>query len=111
MTRARMRPVHSEPKRILSIRMTSMPFPTCLSVLVQQGGVSHFLAGDTTYTQEFLIDRKADGVSPDKGQTLSTIDKIHEYAKLEQTVYLPTHDPSSVLRLEKTQVIDTHLQP
>lgn len=79
--------------------------PDHVSVIVQQDGVSYFLAGDTTYTEQLLIDRQVDGVSPDRSQALSTIDKILKYATLEQTVYLPTHDPSSVQRLEKAQVI------
>jgi glyoxylase-like metal-dependent hydrolase (beta-lactamase superfamily II) len=91
--------------RDVMIVPTSGHTPNHVSVIVRQGGVSYFLAGDTTYTQENLVDRQVDGVSPNKHRTLNSIDKILEYAKLERTVYLPTHDPSSKLRLEKTQVI------
>ena len=78
--------------------------PSHVSVIVRQDGVSYFLAGDTTYTEEFLINRQVDGVSPNKSRSLRTIDQILKYITLEHTVYLPTHDPSSIQRLARTQI-------
>jgi glyoxylase-like metal-dependent hydrolase (beta-lactamase superfamily II) len=79
--------------------------PNHVSVIVRQDGVSYFLAGDTTYTEQILIDRQVDGVSPNKSRALSTINRIINYTTLERTVYLPTHDPNSMQRLAKIQAI------
>lgn len=78
--------------------------PNHVSVIVWQDGVSFFLAGDTTYSEQFLLDRQVDGVSPNKSRSLRTIDQILKYITLERTVYLPTHDPGAMQRLEKAQV-------
>lgn len=77
--------------------------PGHVSVIVKADGISYFLAGDTSYTEELLLERKADGVSPDKSTTIETIDAILDFARTEPTVYLPSHDPQSVERLEQRQ--------
>lgn len=46
-------------------------------------GVSYVLAGDTSSTEDLLVSRTPNEVSP------------------RPTVYLPTHDPESVTRLAK----------
>jgi N-acyl homoserine lactone hydrolase len=76
-----------------------------VSVIVQQEGISYFLAGDTTYAEATLRQRQVDGVSPDKKRALQTIDKILEYAGREPMVYLPAHDPATIQRLESRQVL------
>lgn len=79
--------------------------PGHVSVIARQNGISYFLAGDTSYTEQLLIDRRVDGVSPNGSLALRTIDKILKFATLESTVYLPSHDPSSVQRLEKARLV------
>ncbi len=69
------------------------------SVLVVDGGTSYFLAGDATYTQQALLEHQVDGVSSSKADAQRTFEKILEYAKAHPTVYLPTHDPESLQRL------------
>lgn len=62
-----------------------------------------FLAGDTSYSEELLRERHADGVSPDAEVATQTMDHILRYAEAEPTVYLPTHDPRSAERLKHRQ--------
>lgn len=75
--------------------------PHHISVIVKGAEFDYFLAGDTSYTQQLLLDKKVDGVSPDEEISLTTIRKIIEYSKNHPTVYLPSHDPESEERLEK----------
>jgi len=76
-----------------------------VSVIVEDEGISFFLAGDTTYAEATLRQRQVDGVSPDKNLALQTIDRISKYAGREPMVYLPTHDPATIQRLESRQVL------
>ena len=73
--------------------------PGHVSVVVVDGDVNYFLAGDTTYTQQLLVDLEVDGVSPSEAVSLQTMQRIVQYARSQPTVYLPTHDPESGNRL------------
>jgi glyoxylase-like metal-dependent hydrolase (beta-lactamase superfamily II) len=73
--------------------------PGHVSVIVVDGDVSYFLAGDATYTEQALLEQKVDGVSPNKAEALRTLEKIFAYARSRPTVYLPSHDPQSMRRL------------
>ncbi len=80
--------------------------PAHVSVIVRAGGVNWFLAGDTSYTERLLIERKPDGVSPRASVAVNTLGMIAELARREPTVYLPTHDPESAGRLAGARVLD-----
>jgi glyoxylase-like metal-dependent hydrolase (beta-lactamase superfamily II) len=73
--------------------------PGHVSVIAVDGDVSYFLAGDTTYTQQSLVEGRVDGVSPSAAVSLRTMRTIVRYALNQPTVYLPTHDPGSGDRL------------
>ena len=73
--------------------------PGHVSVVVEDGDVNYFLAGDATYTQQSLIDEQVDGVSPSEAVSLETMQKIVRYARSQPMVYLPAHDPESGNRL------------
>ncbi len=75
------------------------------SVIVQQDGLAYFLAGDTSYTQQGLLESWVDGVSPSKQTALDTLRRIREFAKHTPTVYLPAHDPEAKARLETRQTV------
>jgi len=79
--------------------------PGHVSVIVVDGNISHFLAGDTSYTQQFLVEKKVDGVSPSVALSMRTIQTILRYAQDSPTVYLPAHDPESAKRLETVETI------
>jgi N-acyl homoserine lactone hydrolase len=76
-----------------------------LSVVVLDGDVAIFLAGDTSYNQQLMLKRKVDGVSPDEAVARSTLDAIIELATKRPTIYLPTHDPLSAERLSRRQIV------
>ena len=73
--------------------------PGHVSVVVVDGDVNYFLAGDTTYTQQSLVEEQVDGVSPSEAVSLQTMRRIVQYARSQPTVYLPAHDPESGDRL------------
>ena len=79
--------------------------PGHVSVIVDDGEVSLFLAGDTSYTQDALLKKQADGVSPSESQALATLETILRYAEGRRMVYLPTHDPESVKRLGRRDLL------
>lgn len=59
-----------------------------------------FLAGDTSYTQALLLDRKLDGVSSNGQVSHLTMDRILSFAHEQPLVYLPSHDPDAENRLK-----------
>ena len=73
--------------------------PHHLSVLVRDGDLSYILAGDTSYTENFMLKQVADGISPNPAITRQTLGQIRTYAQSTPTVYLPSHDPDSAKRL------------
>jgi N-acyl homoserine lactone hydrolase len=73
--------------------------PAHVSVLVQ-GSPSVLLAGDTSYTEGLLLEGKVDGVSPDEEVSRATLSRIRDLGREFPLVYLPSHDPESVARLE-----------
>lgn len=79
--------------------------PNHTSVIVKIDEISYFLAGDTSYTQDLLLEKHPDGVSPNPEIARQTIDKILQYSKSEPTVYLPTHDPYSEDRLKNRKLL------
>jgi N-acyl homoserine lactone hydrolase len=78
--------------------------PHHISVVVC-GSPLLFLAGDTSYNQQLLIAGKVDGVSPDENVARATLAKIAALAKAQPLVYLPSHDPESVERLQNLSVL------
>ncbi|MEP6896763.1 MAG: N-acyl homoserine lactonase family protein [Chloroflexota bacterium] len=79
--------------------------PAHVSVIVTLEDINYFLAGDTSYTEENLLRKIPDGVSPDPNQAVDTMQKILSFAKQRPTVYLPSHDPNSELRLKNRQTL------
>jgi len=79
--------------------------PAHVSVVVEMEDVHYFLAGDTSYSEQNLLNKVADGVSPDPNQAIRTMQNILDFAKQRPTVYLPSHDPNSALRLKNMQII------
>jgi glyoxylase-like metal-dependent hydrolase (beta-lactamase superfamily II) len=72
--------------------------PWHVSVLVQSAP-SVLLAGDTSYSQDLLLENKVDGVSPDERVSRETLGRIRELARERPLIYCPSHDPESANRL------------
>jgi N-acyl homoserine lactone hydrolase len=78
--------------------------PHHVSVIVDCGDLTIFLAGDATYSEAQLLGRWADGVSPQPKVQLQTLETIERFLDARPTVYLPSHDPASAKRLRARQV-------
>src|ERR1700759_5289575 len=79
--------------------------PDHVSVVVC-GAPSFFLAGDTSYNQQLMLEGKVDGGGPDEAISRGTLGKIVALAKERPLVYLPAHDPESEERLAGELVIE-----
>jgi N-acyl homoserine lactone hydrolase len=88
------------------IRIVPTPGHTLdhVSVIVD-GSPALFLAGDTSYTQQLLLARKVDGVSPNAQLALQTMDRIQGLARERPLVYLPSHDPEAEDRLHRMSTL------
>jgi N-acyl homoserine lactone hydrolase len=74
--------------------------PGHVSVVLDEGDQVVFFAGDTSYSEELLVDDALDGVAPDPRAARESMARIRELAEQRPTVYLPTHDPGAAERLE-----------
>jgi glyoxylase-like metal-dependent hydrolase (beta-lactamase superfamily II) len=70
-----------------------------VSILVQEGDTTLFLAGDASYNENLMLAGRVDGVSPDERTSSASLAAIRSFAQTSPTVYLPTHDPQSATRL------------
>lgn len=77
-----------------------------VSVLVQDEGITYFLAGDTSYDEHLMLSGGIDGVSADDDIASATLGAIRQLGRDHQTVYLPTHDPESSARLAGRQFVN-----
>jgi glyoxylase-like metal-dependent hydrolase (beta-lactamase superfamily II) len=76
-----------------------------VSVVLQDSDLTYFFAGDASYTQQLMMERKVDGVAPDEQEARQTLQRINQFTHETPTVYLPSHDPQSGERLaNKTTV-------
>jgi N-acyl homoserine lactone hydrolase len=76
--------------------------PGHVSVLCLDDDGRHvLLAGDATDTLEQLHARRPDAVGPDPKVHVDTLERILAHAREHPVVYLPSHDPESVARLEQ----------
>ena len=76
-----------------------------LSLAVDDGDRIVILAGDASYTEADMIAGHVDGVSGDERVARATLRKLRDLAIRRSTVYLPTHDPDSALRLARRPAI------
>jgi glyoxylase-like metal-dependent hydrolase (beta-lactamase superfamily II) len=81
-----------------------------ISVLVRDDDLTYLLAGDASYTEELMCAGKVDGVSPDERMARATLATIRRLADDGRTIYLPTHDPDSAVRLASRRVVSRDLQ-
>jgi N-acyl homoserine lactone hydrolase len=69
-------------------------------VCVDDDGHHVLLAGDASDTLEQLHARRPDAVAPKPSVSVQTMDAILAHGRSHPTVFLPSHDPESVARLE-----------
>lgn len=69
------------------------------SVLLRHEGRAYLFAGDTSFSQQQLVDEGIAGICADFGQARQTYRRIKAFARETPLVYLPSHDPDSARRL------------
>jgi N-acyl homoserine lactone hydrolase len=79
--------------------------PAHVSVVVQDGSDTIFLAGDASYTQGLMLQQRVDGVSPDEAVARETLRKVRNFVLQQPTVYVTAHDPESGVRFAKREVV------
>jgi len=77
-----------------------------LSIVVQDAGTTIFLAGDTSYDERLMLTGRIDGVSADDDVASATLDAIRRLTRTGPTIYLPTHDPESAIRLAERRLVN-----
>jgi glyoxylase-like metal-dependent hydrolase (beta-lactamase superfamily II) len=70
-----------------------------LSVIMQEDEHALFFAGDTSYTQQLMLEQVIDGVTSYEALYQQTARQIRSYVQATPTIYLPSHDPASAQRL------------
>jgi N-acyl homoserine lactone hydrolase len=70
-----------------------------IAVVVVEADHHVLLAGDSAYAQQQLLDLHPDGVSLSARRAVASMRTILEHARLHPTVFLPSHDPGSQVRL------------
>jgi N-acyl homoserine lactone hydrolase len=80
--------------------------PGQVAVLVDEGDHTVFLAGDSSYTQDAMLRGAVDGVGPDEDAERLTHERIRSYAAATPTVYLPSHDPETAIRLAERRPVE-----
>jgi glyoxylase-like metal-dependent hydrolase (beta-lactamase superfamily II) len=63
------------------------------------------LAGDATDTLEQLREVRADAIAPKPAVSRTTMRTILAHARDHPTVYLPSHDPESIARLQEARTL------
>lgn len=77
-----------------------------LSVSVSLPEFEVVLAGDLSYTQEALLSDRLDGVAPDARLAHRTLHTMRRHVGLRPTIYLPSHDPNSAIRLARLGFVE-----
>jgi glyoxylase-like metal-dependent hydrolase (beta-lactamase superfamily II) len=85
--------------------------PGHVSVIVREENRTFFLAGDTSYTLDSLMNSVPDGLTPAPRRTTRTQEQIRDFAAQEPTVYLPSHDPESETRLHRREALAIRSEP
>ena len=76
-----------------------------LSVIVEDGDKTVFIAGDASYNEETMLAGAVDGVSDDEAQASATLAAIQAFAEARPTIYLPAHDPQAARRLAERRPV------
>lgn len=82
-----------------------------LSVVVMDEGVTYVIAGDASYTEEDMVAGHVDGVSANDAVARATLHALKRLAADQPTLYLPTHDPESRVRLSNRRMVTLSLHP
>ncbi|MEM7658531.1 MAG: N-acyl homoserine lactonase family protein [Bacteroidota bacterium] len=76
------------------------------SVILRGEKINLFFAGDATFTQTQLLQKKVAGICADKQAARKTIESIRAFGAESPMVFLPSHDPESAKRLKNLEVFE-----
>ena len=79
-----------------------------VAVAIADGDAVVFLAGDSSYTEQLMVQGVVDGVSGSDDEALQTLQCIRSFASEQRVVYLPSHDPGSLDRLRNRTPVNVH---
>lgn len=79
--------------------------PAHVSVVLDEGERSILFAGDASYTEALMVKGAIDGIAPDERQARDTLERIREFTRRREVVYLPAHDPQAFERLESRRPV------
>ncbi|HEX8120218.1 MAG TPA: N-acyl homoserine lactonase family protein [Solirubrobacteraceae bacterium] len=84
------------------VRIVPTPGHTAdhVSVVVEDGERTLFIAGDASYREDLMREGVADGVTQSPETHLATLARIRAFVDEHSAIYLPTHDPESGARLD-----------
>jgi glyoxylase-like metal-dependent hydrolase (beta-lactamase superfamily II) len=74
-------------------------------VIAKFDGIHYMIHGDVTYTDEALRRNELSVVYEDKNLAKETLEKVREFIKENDTVYLSTHTPEGVTSLEQKLIM------
>ncbi|MEO1049377.1 MAG: N-acyl homoserine lactonase family protein [Bacteroidota bacterium] len=75
------------------------------SVLLRAKDFDIMFAGDVTFSQDQLLNRKLAGIAVDLKKSKASIAQVLEHAQDKPCIYLPSHDPLSAQRLINKEFI------
>jgi N-acyl homoserine lactone hydrolase len=76
-----------------------------LSVVVEDGDKTVFIAGDASYNEGTMLKGTLDGVSDDEAQAAATLAGVQAFVQAQPTIYLPAHDPEAAQRLAERRTV------
>lgn len=76
-----------------------------LAVVLETGHDTFILAGDSSYTEDLMLRGVVDGVTPDGTAARLTLERLRACVAMTPTVYLPSHDPGSPMRLRARRTV------
>ncbi|HEV7918492.1 MAG TPA: N-acyl homoserine lactonase family protein [Solirubrobacterales bacterium] len=95
-----------------TVRVVATPGHTAghMSVIVtDDDGTQFFLAGDTSYNEQLMLERRVDGVTANGRAARRTLNAINQFVIDNRVVYLPSHDPAAPERLAGRIVCESPL--
>jgi glyoxylase-like metal-dependent hydrolase (beta-lactamase superfamily II) len=78
-----------------------------VAVVVVEEDRHVMLGGDSSYSEQQLLDLHPDGVSVSPRAAVTSMRTIIAHARRHPTVYLPSHDPDAAARLSERRVLAT----
>lgn len=74
--------------------------PGHLCVVVREPECDVLLAGDATFSQELMLEGAVDGLALNEPAVRRGLEMMARHVAMRPTVFLPSHDPEAVRRLE-----------